>query len=343
MSKKIEIFKEFRPTEDAYWRSIILFGSNTASYKFALGMALLELIEKEQNAISLKDLSPIFAKYICEHLKVAPRQTTNNSSTFLEACKNYNENIIAKEQLLDITEKNAFNYVLDKFPIVNGGIIPKPFYEYDKRNKRIILTDNSFKLKEMQYFNDLRNETEARWKLVETAWELGISTNLLKVNYSDDDNSLYIDTSFRRKNITSVRDALNGYQKGFCFYCFDNITIDCDSDNLCDIDHFFPHTLQAQRPDINFDGVWNLVLTCQDCNRGSNGKFAKLPALKYLERLHTRNEYLISSHHPLKETLMLQTGRTESERIKFLQDMYNFAKMSLISVWETEEQREKVF
>ncbi len=340
---KIEIFKEFKPTEDAYWRSIILYGNNTASYKFALGMALLDLIENEQNIVSLKDLSPIFAKYICEHLNVAPRQTTNNSSTFLEACKKYNENIITTERLIDITEKNAFNYVLDKFPIVNGRIIPKPFYEYDKRNKQIILTDNSFKLKGIKYFNDLRKETEARWKLVETAWELGISTNLLQVNYSKDNYSLYIDTSFRRKNITSVRDALNGYQKGFCFYCFDNITIDCDSEKLCDIDHFFPHALQAQRPDINFDGVWNLVLTCQDCNRGNNGKFAKLPALKYLERLHTRNEYLISSHHPLRETLMLQTGSTEKERIKFLQEIYNFAKMNLVSEWSIEEKREKGF
>ena len=88
---KIEIFKEFKPTEDSYYRSIILFGSNTASYKFALGMSLLQLIESEQNAITLKELSPIFAKYICKHLKNAPRQTTNNSSTFLEACKKYNE------------------------------------------------------------------------------------------------------------------------------------------------------------------------------------------------------------------------------------------------------------
>ena len=146
-------------------------------------------------------------------------------------------------------------------------MIPKPFYEYNKREKQIILTDNSFKLKDLKYFKDLRNETEARWKLVETAWELGISTNLLKVNYNEDNNSLYIDTSFRRKNITSVRDALNGYQKGFCFYCFDNITIDCNSEMLCDIDHFFPHTLQSQRPDINFDGVWNLVLT--EFNKGT--------------------------------------------------------------------------
>lgn len=340
---KIEIFKEFKPTEDSYYRSIILFGNNTASYKFALGMSLLDLIEKDKTTISLKDLSPIFANYICQHLKTAPRQTTNNSSTFLDACKNYNANIIDKESLIDITEKNAFNYVLDKFPIVNGDTIPKPFYEYDKKNKQIILTDNSFKLKELKYFNNLRLETEARWKLVETAWELGISTNLLKVNYNDENNLLFIDTKLRRKNITSVRDALNGYQKGFCFYCFDNITIDGDSENLCDVDHFFPHALQVQCPNINFDGIWNLVLACQDCNRGNNGKFAKLPALKYLERLHTRNEYLISSHHPLRETLISQTGKTESDRIKFLQSMYNFAKMNLVSEWSIEEKREKVF
>lgn len=340
---KIEIFKEFKPTEDAYFRSIILFGSNTASYKFALGMSLLQLIKQDKDNITLKELSPIFAKYICNHIKVAPRQTTNPSSTFLNACKEYVENKIPKEQLLDITEKNAFNCVLDRFPIVNGDIIPKPFYEYDKRNKKIILTDNSFKLKDMQYFNNLRLETEARWKLVETAWELGISSNLLKVNYNDDSNSLYIDTSFRRKNITSVRDALNGYQKGFCFYCFEDITIDDNSENLCDVDHFIPHTLQAQCPNINLDGVWNLVLTCQECNRGENGKFAKLPALKYLERLHTRNEYLISSHHPLRETLISQTGRTEKERIDFLQEMYNFAKINLVSEWNVEEKREKVF
>ncbi|WP_188032876.1 hypothetical protein [Psychrobacter sp. ANT_WB68] len=52
-----------------------------------------------------------------------------------------------------------------------------------------------------------------------------------------------------------------------------------------------------------------MVLACSDCNRGTNGKFAKLLDIKLLERLHTRNEYLIGSHHPLRETLMLQTGK----------------------------------
>ncbi|WP_240419671.1 hypothetical protein [Paenibacillus periandrae] len=37
---------------------------------------------------------------------------------------------------------------------------------------------------------------------------------------------------------------------------------------------------------INMDGVWNLVLSCQSCNRGANDKFALLPDIKYLEKLH---------------------------------------------------------
>jgi hypothetical protein len=44
----------------------------------------------------------------------------------------------------------------------------------------------------------------------------------------------------------------------------------------------------------------------------------RLPDLTYLERLHTRNEFLISSHHPLKETLIQQTGSSEKARVIFV-------------------------
>ena len=105
----------------------------------------------------------------------------------------------------------------------------------------------------------------------------------------------------------------------------------------CDVDHFFPHTLQSLSTDINLNGVWNLVLACPSCNRGEGGKFARVPAKKYLERLHQRNEFLISSHHPLRETLMRQTGETVEDRVRFLNDMYKFAVDHLIFRWETEE------
>lgn len=33
----IEIFKEINPSLESYYRSIVLFGRNVATYKFALG------------------------------------------------------------------------------------------------------------------------------------------------------------------------------------------------------------------------------------------------------------------------------------------------------------------
>ena len=186
-------------------------------------------------------------------------------------------------------------------------------------------------------------ETEARWNLVETAWELNISRNLLNVRYDDITRFFFTDNAFRRKDITSARWALNGYQKGKCFYCYRDINVSNDTDNECDIDHFFPHTLQRYMPDVNLDGVWNLVLTCPECNRGINGKFAKVPHIKYLARLHKRNEFLINSHHPLRETIIQQTGKTEVERRIFMRDIDQRAINFLIHRWETPQIAQATF
>ena len=79
-------------------------------------------------------------------------------------------------------------------------------------------------------------------------------------------------------------------------------------------------------PKINLDGVWNLVLACKNCNRGVAGKFEQIPTLTLLERLHARNNFFIDSHHPLRETLMAQTGKKEKDRISFLQSVYNLVQ-----------------
>ena len=98
-----------------------------------------------------------------------------------------------------------------------------------------------------------------------------------------------------------------------------------------DVDHFFPHKLRYCADGKAIDGVSNLVLACQECNRGEGGKFDRLPSLDLLERLHQRKEYLISSHHPLRETLIRQTGLTSKHRIKTLQDVYNCSTVTLAS------------
>ena len=294
LEKNITLFQEEKPSLESYWRSVVLFGRNTASYKFSLAESLMDLAKQGKTVLTLEDLAVPYSNHICRHIAKEERQATNASSTFLEACSSYTRNEISNDELLNKTVKNGFTYVLDCFHKVNGADLPVKFYE--KEGKKLILTDEIFKIINIENAVNLYQENESRWNLVETAWKLNISPDLLSIRYDDQSKILFIDDNFKRKDITSARGALDGYQKGKCFYCFDDIVVSEDSTNTCDVDHFFPHTLQHLMPEINLNGVWNLVLACPTCNRGSDGKFAKVPAIKYLERLHKRNEFLISSH-----------------------------------------------
>ena len=60
--------------------------------------------------------------------------------------------------------------------------------------------------------------------------------------------------------------------------------------------------------------------------------------ISYLEKLHDRNNYYIESHHPLRETIINQTGKTEKERISFLQSFYDEASDIIPSEkWKAKE------
>ena len=55
-------FTETTPTLENFWRSVILFGRNVASYKFALGKSLLELAGQDSDVVSLGELAVPFAR-----------------------------------------------------------------------------------------------------------------------------------------------------------------------------------------------------------------------------------------------------------------------------------------
>ena len=350
-------FVDVEPTLENYWRAIILFGKNTASYKFALAKSLIDVsLERKSDLIALDDLALPYALHLTEHLKYSPKQSTAKTSQFIQACQDYNEGKIDEDRLVQITKKEGFKYVLDAFHVVNTKAIQERFYDVvneeffiDERkfNKGIRLTDNLFKLFYV-YDNsakDLNQETESRWNLVEKAWELNINKNLSAVGFGQERKQLFAhDTKHRRTNITTSRGALNGYQKSRCFYCFKEISISSADELLADVDHFFPYLLKPEvanagccRP-VNVDGVWNLVLSCSECNRGESGKFAQVPSIELLNRLYTRNEYLIGSHHPLREILIMQTGSNERDRKYFLDKSYRFSKERLIHSWQPKAQ-----
>ncbi|MFD1315254.1 HNH endonuclease domain-containing protein [Namhaeicola litoreus] len=324
------------PSLESQWRALILFGKNSATYKFAFAKSLLELIDRETTAISLSDLAKPFAKNITTHLKKSDKQGNSNSSTFLKACREYNNGIIDEAKLLFQTEKLGFVNVVDAFQNVNGGQIPNLFYEKDYANgrKRIVIKDDLLKLKESYHFQNFEQETEARWNLVETAWNLRINPNLLEVKYDETTSLFFLENDLmRRKDITSVRDSLNGYQKGKCFYSFQDITVKKGSLSICEVDHFLPHANKKSHSNAgaNINGVWNLVLAEPSINKE---KSAKVPDIKFLNRLFNRNEFYISSKHPLAETIINQTGKTKEKRKAFLQKQYDIAKANSIITWQ---------
>jgi len=341
VTKTIEQFYKIEPSLHQNWRAINLFGRNTATYKFALAKSLLDLAREDKTNITIYELSPIFAQHICEHLSIQEKQITSNKSQFIEACKQFNDGKISEAQLHEVTSRLAFTNVIDRFHTVGGETIATKFYEDERSsNKRLVLTDNLFEITSSLNGNDLYLETEARWRLVETAWSLDLSKNIIL----PDDNLEYLySDEIRRTNLTSSRNALNGYQKGRCFYCFREIALSSSSPNFCDVDHFFPFVLKRNAVLNSVDGIWNLVLACRMCNRGVDGKFDRVPDLSLVERLHQRNEYYVVSHHPLRETIILQTGKSEPERRATIQTSYNIALSSLIHSWKPKQQSESRF
>ena len=81
-------FFENDPTLQSYWRSIILYGRNVASYKFALGKALIDLNKKQNDLIKLEELADPFSNHLCQHLKHNEKQITSANSEFLNILKN---------------------------------------------------------------------------------------------------------------------------------------------------------------------------------------------------------------------------------------------------------------
>lgn len=326
------------PSLESQWRAIILFGKNSATYKFAFAKSLLGLIEQEKTKISLDELAIPFANSIVEHLKKSDKQGNASSSKFLEGCRSYINEKITKEDLYSLTEKYGFVNVVDAFQNVNGGTIPNAFYEknYSQGKKEIVITDNLLKIKELFQYRNLEQEVEARWNLVETAWNLQINPNLLEVKYDESKSLFFIESNLmRRIDITSVRDSLNGYQKGKCFYSYQDISINKNDINICGVDHFLPHVnkLAHSQTGANINGVWNLVLADSSINLH---KKARIPEERFLHRLCNRNEFYIESKHPLAETIINQTGLTKESRRSFLEAQYNLALKHSIHPWKPE-------
>ena len=322
------------PSLDSNWRAVVLFGRNVASYKFALAKTLLDMADRSDDQVRLEDLAAPYARHLCEHLKQVDKQATFRSSHFLDACRAFNKGDLTEDKLLDTTVRRGFNYVIDAFHVVGSGPVPVRFFVDERAGggpHAIRLTEDLRQLAASVQGTALSAEAEARWRLVETAWQLNLPRAGVAVDVDLAQQLLFVER-VHRVNLTGVRPALNSYQKGRCFYCNASISL-----AAADVDHFFPWILKERGAMPDADGVWNLVLACKRCNRGEGGKFYAVPAATLIEKLHRRNNWLVDSHHPLRETIMLQTGQTTETRASFLGERQQIALDHLIRLWAPAE------
>jgi 5-methylcytosine-specific restriction endonuclease McrA len=172
-----------------------------------------------------------------------------------------------------------------------------------------------------------------------------VPTKLLAVDYDPDGNHLFTIDRRRNKriNITGAKDVLNGYQQGKCFYCYQNISIEANSSDICHVDHYFPKTINDHEKVIRgIDTIWNLVLACRTCNSASE-KWSSILPETHIEDLHERNEYLIASSRPLRQYIESLTGKKPDGRISFLKDIWQKAKREMIHEWQPNPMGPKPF
>ncbi|SVA99481.1 uncharacterized protein METZ01_LOCUS152335 [marine metagenome] len=303
-----------------YWKAIILYGLNQATYKIALGKTLLELAEKKENVIDWTVLSKTFFDNYVSRLKNKsyPQQNNPSRKTVMErVVDSFRVGKLNYNEAISKVETDAFNDVIPRFQTIgtDKSIVGERFYHYD-HGKKLYLHDSVFQIQE-DYNNELSNELNARWSLLEGAfsivhgnWEL-----------SNDIRDVYLRNGYERKDITKNRPFLQGYQGNVCFYCGESIM-----DGDIHVDHVIP------RQFIQHDEIWNLVLSHSLCNWHKDDA---LVGKHYLEKLLARNENIMGSNHPWKKKIIDALGSTQTKRAKSTWYHYDNARIALKNnYWE---------
>lgn len=333
------IIQEFNASDNSVvstLRTIVLFGRNVSTYKFALASTLLKL--KPKNFITYEDLRNEFLNSLFTHYQKNPHQYQAGENSLTRAFDKYKRDDNWND-LLETAEKNIYNNVFDAFHNVGGGSIKKEhiLFEHLPNEKKLVLTDNINAILEQEDLIELlKDENESRWMIVEEAWKNKLSPNFLV--YDQATNEFVSVSSVERTNLRSAVSVLLPYQHGSCFYCNKKINTSANSEDsdFPDVDHFIAHSY-FNRPDlshINPDGIWNLVIACKECNRGTGGKFERLPALNYQSEIINRNVLFTEEHrHSLKNSILLSLNSKNHNEVQ--RKMYAlFDKFNMIEGWK---------
>jgi len=295
-----------------YWKAIVLYGLNTATYKIALGKTLLNLTKLGKSEIAWETLAKEFLNQYLIRLKERPNMPqlilTNRKTEMEKIVQRYQMGNLSLDEAIQRTAKFGFKDVIPRFQTIGNDkeLIGERFYHFEF-GKNIRLRDEIFRIGEDSH-QELIKELDARWSLLEGAFKIRTSDKNWELINSIEE--IYLSTGYDRTNLTLNIPFLQGYQGNLCFYCGEKIK----KTDVIHVDHVLPRKV------LNHDEIWNLVLSHSYCNAH---KSDKIVPTYYLEKLITRNENIMGSNHPWKFKIEKALGSTKIQRITSTKHHYN--------------------
>jgi hypothetical protein len=293
-----------------YWKALILYGLNQATYKIALGKALLSLSAKGYNRVPWDILASEFFELYRTRLDVpapSPQQATPGRQTKMErifGVFQLRQNI---DTAIGAVQAEAFEDVIPRFHNLAGiESIQGKFYRFEF-GRALELTDELHKVREQQE-STLHAELDARWGLLEGAFLLAAGDQRL----ANDVREIYLHNAYNRRPLTGNIPFLQGYQGNVCFYC----GLEMHPGDI-DVDHVLPRQV------LHHDELWNLVLAHRACNLQ---KQDHLVGEHFILKLIARNENIMGSNHPWKKQITEALGAKPAERAKKIHWHYGNVK-----------------
>jgi len=303
-------------SNEDYWKSIILFGLNQATYKIALGSVLLDFAKEGRSVLKWEDLSKAFLDKYIERLSKSsnPQQANPTRSTKMESIiARLRLGAVSYEDALVLVGKDAFNDVIPRFHSIgkDNEFAKDRFYTY-QMGKQLEISPNAHELAGL-FEDECRVELECRWALLEGAFVLSRGDATLENDIRD----IYLSRGYDRTPLTKNIVFLRAYQGDVCFYCGESLSL-----GEIEVDHVLPRQV------IQHDEVWNLVLSHSICN---HDKLDYLVGPHYIEKLICRNENIMGSNHPWKAKIASCIGVTAIERRGTIELHYQNVKTVLRS------------
>lgn len=340
-------FYSTAPTPEAAWRTIVLLGNNTRTYKFALGHALLKSASSGQVSVTLEELGRSYSLEIAKHAEYPQGSGIDEQSPtdFLAIVERERATTLEAGQptdaLVDAAVRTMPGMVMQKFHNIPQGFVRDfEFYKLEKVNgiQVVQFSDQLIQVASSPDLAILEDELLARWNIVEASFssDIGGTLRVQGVVASEDREFLELrrevsgSNIFRRPQVAQLRPSLTGFQAGRCFHCNQDLSSMVKTPH---VDHVIARAFVARKflasdfwHGVDIDGVWNLVVSCSDCNLG---KSDKPPTADMLQRLRDRNDLAIKSNVPISQTIRLVT---KSPSDKFYERLKNALRESGIAL-----------